>query len=108
MSIVFTYDDDDRSYCDDCSYLLIERKDGSRVCSNSDCGRQYPAGSLSHHKRDLQPLESRYDDGPLVVPMKEYGSYKKPKKPSVFDREDKHMASRSGFSWIDHEDIEPS
>src|SRR5689334_12687564 len=105
-SIVFTYDDDDKSYCDetDCGYLLIERKDGSRICSNPDCSREYMPDSVNKHKRDLQPIESQYDDGQLLVPMKEYGSYKKPKKPTIWDKEDKMMASRSGFSWIVYED----
>ena len=32
---------------------------------------------------------------------------KKKEKSSVFDKEDKHMASRSGFNWIEHEDYGP-
>jgi hypothetical protein len=104
-SIVFS-DDEDRSWCNPpCDALLIERRDGSMICSY--CAREYLPNSVKKHKRDLQPIEGGYEHGDLpLVTMTEYGSYKKPKKPSVFDREDRHMASRSGFSWTDVEDLD--
>jgi hypothetical protein len=99
-SIVFFYNDDDNSYCDekDCGYILIERKDGSKICSNPDCRREYLPDSVNKHKRSLQPIDS---DEPIIVPMTEYGSYKKKKKPSILDKEDKAWVSQgSGRSII--------
>lgn len=66
--------------------------------------------SVNKHKRDLQPIESRYDDGPLVVPMKEYGSYTKKKKATVLDKEEKAFVAAgrgAGRSIIDVEEWLP-
>jgi len=104
-SIVFS-DEEDRSWCNSpCDALLIERKDSSMICSY--CGREYLPGSVKKHKRDLQPIEGGYgrdDDLPLVS-ITGYTDMK-PKKTSVFDKEDKLMAARSGFSWTDVEDLD--
>lgn len=102
MSTVF-FDEDDNAYCNPpCDALLIERRDGSMICSF--CGKEYLPGSVKKHRRNLGPI----DDGnnPLLVSMPEYGSNTKKKKPSVFDREDRYM-TRSGFSWTDIEDLTP-
>ena len=108
-SIVFTYDDDDKSYCDetDCGYLLIERKDGSRICSNPDCRREYLPNAVNKHKRDLQPIDH---DEPIVVPMKDYGSYTKKKKQTVLDKEEKAFVAAgrgAGRSIIDIDEYWP-
>src|SRR5689334_19879607 len=98
---------DDKAWCDPpCDALLIERKDGSMICSY--CAREYLPKSVNKHHRTLEPIENPYDtDGPILVSMNEYGSYTKKSKPSVFDREDRFMASKSGFSWTDIEDLGP-
>ena len=108
-AIVFDGDESEHSYCDaPCDARLFQRRDGSMICSY--CSRVYPAGSINKHKRSLEPIEDPYDNsadsGPLLISMTEYTNKKK-KKPSVFDKEDKLMASRSGFSWIEHEDYGP-
>jgi hypothetical protein len=101
-SIVF-FDEDDNAYCNSpCDALLIPRKDGSMICSY--CNREYLPNSVKRHKRHLGPVDDARED-PILVPMTEYGSYAKKKKPSVFDREDRMMASKSGFSWVEHEDF---
>ena len=108
-AIVFSDDDDEKSYCDDCSYLLIERKDGSMRCSNPDCGRQYSPDSVNKHKRKLRPDKSPYDgsDVPLVS-MTEYGSYAKKKKQTILDKEEKaFVAARPGRSIINVEEWLP-
>src|SRR5690242_20153796 len=103
MSTVFT-DDEDKSFCDKCDYILIPRKDGSMICSY--CEKEYLPDSVKKHRRSLGPRDDANGD-PIVVPMTEYGSYAKKKKPTVFDREDRMMASKSGFSWTNHEDYWP-
>jgi hypothetical protein len=66
--------------------------------------------SVNKHHRILEPVESRYDrDGPLLVPMKEYSSYLKMKKPTILDKEEKAwVAGGSGRTIIDVEDYWPA
>jgi hypothetical protein len=106
MSIVCD-DDDEKSYCNSpCDALLIERRDGSMICSY--CGREYLPDSVKKYKDQLQPNKSRYDrDGPLLVSMTSY-TEKQKKKPSVFDREDKAwLAQGKGRSIIAEEEYYP-
>jgi hypothetical protein len=105
MPIVFTEEDDENAWCDDCDALLIPRKDESMICSNPQCGRQYLPDSINKHKRRLRPDKSRYDnnDGPELVPLTGYGSYAKQKKPTVFDREDRAFESKSGRYFTSEE-----
>jgi hypothetical protein len=104
--IIYSGDDDEEAvWCDPpCDARLIERKDGSMICSY--CCREYLPNSVNKHKRKLEPTDGRYyDNNPELIPLTDYGSYTKKKKPSVFDAEDRHIsASRSGFSWTSHED----
>jgi hypothetical protein len=104
--IIYSGDDDEEAvWCDPpCDARLIERKDGSMICSY--CCREYLPNSVNKHKKTLEPVEGRhYDSNPELIAMPGYGSYAKKKKPSVFDREDKHIASKkSGFSWMEHTD----
>jgi hypothetical protein len=108
MSIVCSDDDDEKSWCNSpCDALLIERRDGSMICSC--CGREYLPDSVKKYKDQLQPNKSRYDrDGPLVVSMPSYADGKKKKKPSVFDREDRAwLAQGKGRSIIAEEEYLP-
>jgi hypothetical protein len=101
VAIVFTGDDDEeKKYCDSCDYLLIEKRDGSSICSN--CSREYLPDSINKHKRKLGPSKSRYnDDGPILEPMTEYGQPRK-KNETLPDKEERMMASKkSGFYWTD-------
>jgi hypothetical protein len=106
-AFIFSDDDkDENSWCDSCDSCdakLIERRDGSMVCSNSDCGREYLLKSVNRYKRELQPVESPYDtDGPEIVPMTDYAAIIQPKKESVLDKEDRHWVSKgSGRSITD-------
>ena len=109
MSIVFDGDESEHAYCDSpCDALLYQRKDGSMICSY--CSRVYPAGSVNKHKRGLEPIKNPNDNsangGPLLISMTDYTNKKK-KMPSIFDKEDKLLESRSGFYWIEHEDYWP-
>jgi len=110
MNIVCDDGPDEASWCDSCDARLFERRDGSMICSNGDCGRQYPAGSVNKHKRGLEPIKNPNDNsangGPLLISMTDYTNKKK-KMPSIFDKEDKLLESRSGFYWIEHEDYWP-
>jgi hypothetical protein len=103
MNIVCDDGPDEAAWCEDCDARLFERRDGSMICSNGDCGRQYPAGSTTKHKRNLQPIENPFDtDGPILVSMTEYGSYKKKKKETILDKEEKAwVAGGSGRTIID-------
>jgi hypothetical protein len=106
VSIIFS-DDDDKAWCNDCDALLYERKDGSSVCSNGNCGRIYNADSIKKHHTQLGPTkESPYkNNGPEVVPLDSYADPERKKKPaSPIDREDEKMFKRPGFSWISKED----
>ena len=108
VAIVFTGDDDEeKKYCDSCDYLLIEKRDGSSICSN--CGREYLPDSINKHKRKLGPSKSRYsDDGPILEPMTEYGQTPNKRKGIVLDREEKAMAQKkSGFHWTEIEQWPP-
>ena len=106
-AIVFSDDDDDNSWCGDCDALLYERKDGSMICSNPQCGRNYLPSEVKKHKRHLGPVESPYDDSD--VPLVSLSDYANPqrKKPSVFDREDRLFESKSGRYFTEHEDYFP-
>ena len=103
MSIIFSDDEDDKSYCSPpCDALLIERKDGSSICSY--CGREYRADSVKKHKREFGP--DKETSQPEVVPLEAYHNPEKSKKPkSPIDREDEKMYKRPGFSWTSKEDI---
>jgi hypothetical protein len=107
-SIIFDGDKSEKLWCDPpCDALLIERRDGSHICSI--CCREYRPDSVNKHKRKLGPTEDKYDSsGPEIIPLTGYGSYTR-KKTSVFDREDSYMASKkSGFNWVEHEDYTPT
>ena len=101
-AIVFS-DDDEKSYCDDCSYLLIERKNGSTIYSNPDCRREYLPDSINKHKRKLQPDKSRYsEEGPELISLTGYGQPSKKKKETMLDKEEKAwVSSGPGRSIID-------
>ena len=87
MSIICS-DDDEKSYCDDCDYLLIERKDGSSICSN--CQRIYSQDNVTKHKSKLVPEIDPYrNEGPELVSITGYADPKK-KKPTIGDIEDQH------------------
>jgi uncharacterized Zn finger protein (UPF0148 family) len=108
MPSAIIFDDDSGDvYCDSpCDALLIERKDGSMICSY--CGKEYLPQSVKNHKRHLGPIESPYDDSD--VPLVSLSDYANPqrKKPSVFDKEDKLFeASKSGRYFTEHEDYFP-
>jgi len=109
MNIVCDDGPDEAAWCEDCDARLFERRDGSMICSNGDCGRQYPAGSTTKHRRSLQPIENPYDtDGPILVSMTEYtNTNRKKKTPSVFDKEDKLFESKPGRHFIEHYDYDP-
>lgn len=105
MSIICSDDNDDKSYCNACGYILYEKANGSKVCSG--CEKIYDEQDITKHKSELQPAVSKTSQqGPEVISMSEYGSYAKKKKASVFDREDRMMeANKSGFNFTSHEDI---
>jgi uncharacterized Zn finger protein (UPF0148 family) len=109
-AIVFDGDNEEHSWCDLCDARLFQRKDGSMICSNSDCCKVYPAGSINKHKRSLEPIEDPYDNspdsGPLLISMTEYTN-KKRKKPTVWDKEDKIFEGKSGRYFTTHEDWPP-
>ena len=65
--------------------------------------------SVNKHKRKLSPDKSRYSqEGPELVPMTEYGSYVKKKKPTILDKEEKAWVSGgSGRSIINVEEWLP-
>src|SRR5215217_6559646 len=90
-SPIIYFGEDDKSYCSSCDYLLYERKDGSMVCSNGDCGRIYSPNEVRKHKSKLGPeIEKRAidGDGPEVVPITDYTNMKR-KIPTPGDIEDK-------------------
>jgi hypothetical protein len=107
-NIVFSDDDDEATYCDSCDALLAQRRDESMVCTNPECGRTYLPDSVQKHRSVFAPEKGYHSldarQGPELVGMSQYGAETKKKKPSVFDREDRMMEARSGFSWIEHED----
>ncbi len=87
-SAIICDDVPDDVYCDPpCDALLIERKDGSMICSY--CGKEYLANAVKKHKRHLGPIESPYDDS--EVPLVSLSDYANPqrKKPSILDKEDR-------------------
>jgi uncharacterized Zn finger protein (UPF0148 family) len=104
MSIIFS-DADDEAWCDDCDARLIERKDGSSICSN--CSRVYTPDSVQKHHMELQPEKNPYsNEGPELVSITGYTEQQQKKKPSVFDKEDKFIESKkTGFKFIESEDI---
>jgi len=82
-SAIIYIGDDDNGYCAACDYLLYERKDGSKICSNPDCERTYTPDEVTKHKSKLGPeLQKRAHaaadgDGPLLVAITDYTSPKK-------------------------------
>jgi hypothetical protein len=109
MPIVCDDGPDENAWCDWCDALLYELKDGSMICSNGTCCRVYSPTSVTKHKQKLGPSESPTDSSePLFMHLGPgYGSYATPKT-SVFDKEDRHIASKkSGFHWVEHEDYWP-
>jgi hypothetical protein len=108
MNIVCDDGPDEKAWCDPpCDALLIERKDGSMICSY--CAREYLPKSVNKHHRTLEPIENPYDtDGPILVSMNEYGSYVKKKKETILDKEEKaFVAAGKGRSIIDVEEWLP-
>ena len=106
-SIIFSPDADDTAWCDSCDARLIERKDGSSICSG--CSRIYEPDSIQKHHMELQPEVKIYDDvGELpVVMMSEYSQPQK-KKPSITEHEDKMwIAGKSGRTITDAEEYLP-
>jgi DNA-directed RNA polymerase subunit M/transcription elongation factor TFIIS len=72
-SIVFALDDDEKSYCDVCDYLLIPRANGTLVCSG--CEKIYDEDSITLHHSELHPKIDPYArDEPEVIPLKNYYS----------------------------------
>ena len=99
-------DDDDKSWCDSCDALLIERRDGSMICSY--CGREYLPNAVKKHKRHLGPIENPYDDG--EVPLVSLSDYTNPqRKPStILDKEDRaFVAGKPGRSITNVEEWFP-
>jgi hypothetical protein len=102
-AIIFSDDDDDKAWCNPpCDALLIERKDGSMICSY--CGREYLPQAVKKHKRHLGPIESPYDDS--EVPLVSLSDYSNPqrKKQSILDKEDKIWVSQGSGRSITSED----
>lgn len=96
-NIVFE-DDGDKAWCNSpCDALLIERKDGSHICSY--CGREYLPNAVNKHKRRLGPVEDPYDsEGPELISLTGYAQPGR-KKPTILDKEDKAFVSgKSGMS----------
>src|SRR5690349_788011 len=55
-------DGPDKAWCDQygCGGELQELKDGTMICLA--CGYAYLPNSVTKHKRNLQPIESQYDE----------------------------------------------
>lgn len=107
MSIVFDGYEDEKKWCDPpCDALLIERKDGSHLCSY--CGREYLPDSVNKHKSKLRPDKSAYEnDGPELITLDDYTTPRK-KKPTQGDIEDRAFTSKkSGLSITSYEEYLP-
>ena len=103
-SIVFS-DGDDAAYCDLCDARLIERKDGSMMCSF--CNHVYNPDQITKHRMDLQPEKSKGNqDGPELVNITDFTAQKK--GPTQVDIEDKMFVKRkSGMSITSFEEYFP-
>jgi hypothetical protein len=69
--------EDNNAYCGACDYLLYEKRDGSMICSNPDCGRIYSSSDVLKHKSKLGPDIKRYEDGPELVMISGYTDMKR-------------------------------
>lgn len=109
MTAIIFSDDDDASWCDWCDARLFERKDGSMVCSNGECGRIYSAESTTKHHTTLRPVIDPYSNqGPELISMPEYATGRQKLKPTPGEVEDKYLErKKSGFHITDATELFP-
>jgi hypothetical protein len=100
-------DGGDDAWCDSCDARLHERSDGSQVCSNPSCGREYLPDSVKKHKTGLHPLKDLYETDAELMPLTHFTGKKK-KKPEITAYEDRYFVSKkSGLSITSSEEWLP-